>query len=61
MEFAGVDMATLLGHTLGTPGLTPFAALDLFAESGLDGGELIWQDGYHGGIPKATTGAWSQS
>ncbi len=49
-------MATLLGHTLGTPGLTPLAALDLFAESGLDGAELIWQDGYLGGIPESDDG-----
>ena len=50
-------MPTLLGHTLGTPDLTPFEALDLFATSGLDGAELIWQDGYKGAIPESDDGA----
>lgn len=49
-------MPTLLGHTLGTPDLTPSQALDLFAASGLDGGELIWQDGYTGAIPESDDG-----
>jgi sugar phosphate isomerase/epimerase len=49
-------MPTLLGHTLGTPGLTPFEALDLFATSGLDGAELIWQDDYKGAIPESDDG-----
>jgi sugar phosphate isomerase/epimerase len=49
-------MAILLGHTLGTPGLTPLEALDLFAASGLDGAELIWQDGYRGAIPESDDG-----
>ena len=30
-------MAILLGHTLGTPDLTPLEALDLFATAGLEG------------------------
>jgi sugar phosphate isomerase/epimerase len=49
-------MPTLLGHTLGTPASTPFEALDLFAASGLDGAELIWQDDYTGAIPESDGG-----
>lgn len=49
-------MATLLGHTLGTPDLTPTAALDLFAASGLDGAEIIWLDDYKGAIPESDDG-----
>jgi sugar phosphate isomerase/epimerase len=45
-------MAVLLGHTLGTPALTVLQALDLFARSGLDGAEVIWQDGYKSAIPE---------
>jgi sugar phosphate isomerase/epimerase len=50
-------MPTLLGHTLGTPDLTPFEALDLFAASGLDGAEIIWQDDYRGAIPESDEGS----
>ena len=49
-------MATLLGHTLGTPRLTPIEALDLFAASGLDGAEIIWLDDYRGAIPESDDG-----
>ena len=49
-------MATHLGHTLGTPGLTPLEAIDLFAAAGLDGAEIIWQDGYRGAIPESDPG-----
>jgi len=42
----------ILGHTLGTPHLTVAEALDLFASCGLDGAEVIWQDGYRSGIPE---------
>jgi sugar phosphate isomerase/epimerase len=49
-------MATLLGHTLGTPELTPIEALDLFAASGLDGAEMIWLDDYRGAIPESDDG-----
>ena len=49
-------MATLLGHTLGTPQLTPVEALDLFAASGLDGAEIIWLDDYRGAIPESDVG-----
>ena len=50
-------MATLLGHTLGTPDLSPTEALDLFARSGLDGAELIWLDDYRGAIPESDEGS----
>jgi L-ribulose-5-phosphate 3-epimerase len=49
-------MATLLGHTLGTPGLSPTEALDLFARAGLDGAEIIWQNGYKSAIPEDDDG-----
>ncbi len=49
-------MAQLLGHTLGTPGLSLAEALDLFADSGLDGAEIIWQNGYKAGIPEDDNG-----
>lgn len=49
-------MAVLLGHTLGTPGLSLIDALDLFAASGLDGAEVIWQDGYASAIPEDDDG-----
>jgi sugar phosphate isomerase/epimerase len=49
-------MATLLGHTLGTPDLSPIEALDLFARSGLDGAEFIWLDDYRGAIPESDDG-----
>jgi len=45
-------MAQLLGHTLGTPGYSLTEALDLFAEAGLDGAEIIWQNGYKAAIPE---------
>ncbi len=49
-------MAQLLGHTLGTPGFSLAEALDLFADSGLDGAEIIWQNGYKAGIPEDDNG-----
>jgi L-ribulose-5-phosphate 3-epimerase len=49
-------MALLLGHTMGTPGLTLAESLDLFAASGLDGVEIIWQDGYKAAIPEDDDG-----
>ena len=42
----------ILGHTLGTPGLDIPTAIELFARSGLDGIEVIWQDGYRCAIPE---------
>jgi L-ribulose-5-phosphate 3-epimerase len=40
----------LLGHTLGTPDHTLRDALVLFSDVGLDGAEVIWQDGYRSGL-----------
>lgn len=45
-------MPNILGHTLGTPDLTLEQAFDLFAGSGADGAEVIWQDGYSAGLPE---------
>ncbi|MET0844016.1 MAG: sugar phosphate isomerase/epimerase family protein [Mycetocola sp.] len=42
----------LAGHTLGTPRHSPVDAIELFAQAGLDGAELIWQDGYLSAIPE---------
>lgn len=42
----------LLGHTLGTPHLDVPSALRLFAGVGLEGAEVIWQDGYRSGLPE---------
>jgi len=41
----------LAGHTLGTPGHTIAQAIILFAESGLDAAELIYQDNYVSALP----------
>lgn len=49
-------MITALGHTLGTPQLPLRDALELFARSGLDGAEIIWQDGYLSAIPESDDG-----
>ena len=49
-------MAELLGHTLGTPGYSLAEALELFADSGLDGAEIIWQNGYKAAIPEDDNG-----
>src|SRR5665647_3867313 len=43
-------MRGTLGHTLGTPDLSLDEALRLFREAGLDGAEIIWQDGYRAAI-----------
>jgi L-ribulose-5-phosphate 3-epimerase len=50
-------MAVLLGHTLGTPDLTLADAFELFAACGLDGAEVIWQNGYLSAIPEDDDGA----
>lgn len=50
-------MPLLLGHTLGTPQLDLADALHLFAEAGLDGAEIIWQDGYRSAIPESDDGS----
>lgn len=41
----------IAGHTLGTPQQTVPEALALFADAGLDGAELIYQDDYRSGLP----------
>jgi sugar phosphate isomerase/epimerase len=46
----------LAGHTLGTPHSSAVDAIRLFAQAGLDGAELIWQDDYLSAIPE-TDGA----
>lgn len=46
-------MSSLLGHTLGTPHLSLDDAAGLFARSGLDGIEVIWQDGYKSALPES--------
>lgn len=45
----------IAGHTLGTPDLSVREALALFARTGCDGAELIWQDGYRSGIPEGAS------
>lgn len=50
-------MRGMLGHTLGTPGLTLREALELFQKAGLDGAEIIWQDGYKSAIPETDDGS----
>lgn len=44
----------IAGHTMGTPELTPAAAIDLFARLELDGVELICTDGYQCGVALQT-------
>jgi sugar phosphate isomerase/epimerase len=41
----------IAGHTLGTPEHSVPEALELFAAAGLDGAEVIYQDGYRSGLP----------
>lgn len=47
----------LLGHTLSTPDLTLGEALALFSELGLDGAEVIWEDGYLSGLAEREAAA----
>ncbi len=54
-------MPLLLGHTLGTPQLELPDALTLFAEAGLDGAEIIWQDGYRSAIPESDDGTVAEA
>jgi sugar phosphate isomerase/epimerase len=49
-------MRGMLGHTLGTPDLPLDEALRLFRDAGLDGAEIIWQDGYQAAIPESDDG-----
>lgn len=41
----------IAGHTMGTPEYTVTEAIELFREMGLDGAEIVVQDGYKSGIP----------
>ena len=41
----------IAGHTMGTPEYTLDEAIDLFSSMGLDGVEIIVQDGYLSGLP----------
>lgn len=42
----------LAGHTLGTPGLLPIEAMQLFADAGLSAAEVIYQNDYRSGLPE---------
>ena len=41
----------IAGHTMGTPEYSVLEALQLFSDIGLDGAEIVVQDGYHSGLP----------
>lgn len=41
----------IAGHTMGTPEYTVLEALELFHKIGLDGAEIVVQDGYRSGLP----------
>jgi L-ribulose-5-phosphate 3-epimerase len=43
----------IAGHTMGTPMLSVPDAIRLFASIGLDGAEIVWQDGYLSAIPES--------
>ncbi|MDY0943825.1 sugar phosphate isomerase/epimerase family protein [Priestia megaterium] len=43
----------IAGHTMGTPELSLLEAIDLFADMGLDGIEIVVQDGYKSGFSPA--------
>lgn len=45
-------MFYIAGHTMGTPEYTVLEALELFRRIGLDGAEIVVQDGYRSGIPE---------
>jgi len=44
----------IVGHTMGTPEHTVPEALDLFARLGLEGAEVVWQEGYRCGLDPTT-------
>ena len=44
-------MYKIAGHTMGTPEYTVLEALKLFHQIGLDGAEIVIQDGYRSGLP----------
>lgn len=43
----------IAGHTMGTPEYTVTEAIKLFHDIGIDGAEIVVQDGYHSGISTA--------
>lgn len=43
----------IAGHTMGTPMLSVVDALRLFSTLGLDGAEIVWQNGYRSAIPES--------
>lgn len=45
----------IAGHTMGTPEYTVTEAIKLFHDIGIDGAEIVVQDGYHSGISTACT------
>lgn len=45
----------IAGHTMGTPEYTVTEAIKLFRQIGIDGAEIVVQDGYHSGISTACT------
>lgn len=45
-------MFNIAGHTMGTPEYTVTEALELFHRIGLEGAEIVVQDGYRSGIPE---------
>ena len=44
-------MYKIAGHTMGTPEYTVCEAIELFRKIGIDGAEIVIQDGYRSGIP----------
>lgn len=44
-------MYNIAGHTMGTPEYTVLEAIELFHRIGLDGAEIVVQDGYRSGLP----------
>lgn len=45
----------IAGHTMGTPEYTVTEAIELFRKIGIDGAEIVVQDGYRSGISAACT------
>ena len=45
----------IAGHTMGTPEYTVTEAIKLFHDMGIDGAEIVVQDGYRSGISAACT------
>ena len=45
----------IAGHTMGTPEYTVTEAIQLFHDIGIDGAEIVVQDGYRSGLSRALT------